>query len=68
IVAGPFAGVVYGSLGGPALFVICAGLLLLGAAIAWRGLRGPAFAPRDGAPPASGVDAPPASGIDASDA
>ncbi|MET0771856.1 MAG: MFS transporter [Candidatus Limnocylindrales bacterium] len=65
IVAGPFAGVVYGSLGGPALFVICAWLLLLGAAIAWRGLRGPAFAPRAGAPPASGAGAPPASGASA---
>jgi MFS family permease len=49
IVAGPFAGVVYGSLGGAALFLICAALLLLAAAIAWRGLRGPAFAPRSGA-------------------
>jgi len=46
IVAGPFAGAIYGSLGGPALFVTCAGLMSLGALIAWRGLRGPAFAPR----------------------
>ena len=53
IVAGPFAGIVYGSLGGPALFLICAGLLVLGAAIAWWGLRGPAFAPRSGMPPAA---------------
>jgi PPP family 3-phenylpropionic acid transporter len=51
IVAGPFAGAVYGSLGGSALFLMCAGLLALAAAIAWRGLRGPAFAPRAGAPP-----------------
>jgi MFS family permease len=59
IVAGPFAGTVYASLGGPALFLMCAGLLALAAAIAWRGLRGPAFAPRAGAPPVarSGVGA-----------
>jgi PPP family 3-phenylpropionic acid transporter len=48
IVAGPFAGVVYGAGGGPALFLTCACLMLLAAAIAWRGLRGPAFAPRGG--------------------
>jgi hypothetical protein len=52
IVAGPFAGLVYGSLGGAALFLLCAGLMTLAAAIAWWGLRGPAFAPRAGAPPA----------------
>jgi MFS family permease len=46
VVAGPFAGAVYGALGGPALFLLCALLLSLGALIAWRGLRGPAFAPR----------------------
>ncbi len=57
IVAGPFAGAVYGSLGGPALFLACAGLLSLGALIAWRGLRGPAFAPRRG-PMASASEGP----------
>lgn len=51
IVAGPFAGTLYGNLGGTALFLMCALLLSLGAAIAWRGLRGPAFAPRAGVPP-----------------
>lgn len=51
IVAGPFAGGVYGNLGGTALFLTCALLLSLGALIAWRGLRGQAFAPRRGAPP-----------------
>ena len=57
IVAGPFAGIVYGSLGGSALFLLCAGLMVLGAAIAWRGLRGPAFAPRSGTRRTPGVDA-----------
>lgn len=46
IVAGPFAGAVYGGLGGAALFIVCALLVSLGALIAWRGLAGPAFAPR----------------------
>lgn len=46
IVAGPFAGTLYGNLGGTTLFLVCAALLSVGAAIAWRGLRGPAFAPR----------------------
>lgn len=46
IVAGPFAGAVYGGLGGTVLFLLCAILVSLGALIAWRGLRGPAFAPR----------------------
>lgn len=45
IVAGPFAGAVYG-LGGAALFLVCAILVSLGSLIAWRGLHGPAFAPR----------------------
>ncbi len=58
IIAGPFAGAVYGSLGGTALFVLCAALLSAGAVIAWRGLRGPAFAPHRGAtPPAEGLAA-----------
>jgi PPP family 3-phenylpropionic acid transporter len=51
IVAGPFAGIIYGTGGGTALFLTCAGLMVLAAAIAWRGLRGPAFAPRAGVPP-----------------
>jgi len=46
IAAGPFAGAVYGSLGSTALFLVCALLVTTGALIAWRGLRGPAFAPR----------------------
>jgi PPP family 3-phenylpropionic acid transporter len=46
IVAGPFAGTVYDILGGAALFLVCALLLSVGALVAWRGLRGPAFAPR----------------------
>jgi MFS family permease len=57
IVAGPFAGIIYGALGGTALFLMCAGLLVAAAAIAWWGLRGPAFAPRRGVPPADGVAA-----------
>jgi hypothetical protein len=48
IVAGPFAGILFGAGGGTALFLACAGLMVLAAAIAWRGLRGPAFAPRGG--------------------
>jgi MFS family permease len=46
IVAGPFAGAIFGSLGSAALFVACALLMFGGALIAWRGLRGPAFGPR----------------------
>jgi MFS family permease len=48
IIAGPFAGAVYEAFGSTALFVACAALTGLGALTAWRGLRGPAFAP--GAP------------------
>jgi MFS family permease len=51
IVAGPFGGIIYDSLGGSALFLVCAGLLASAAAISWWGLRGPAFAPRAAEPP-----------------
>ena len=42
VIAGPLAGVMYGSLGS-GLFVACALLVLLGAAVAWWALRGPTF-------------------------
>lgn len=65
IVAGPFAGAVYGSFGGPALFLACACITGLGALIAWRGLRGPAFGPGArivSAAPAEGLGAGPVAG------
>jgi MFS transporter, PPP family, 3-phenylpropionic acid transporter len=44
VIAAPFAGAMYGGLGGTALFVTCALLVLAGAAVAWWALRGPMFA------------------------
>ncbi len=46
IIGDPAGGVVYGRLGGPALFASGAVVVSLGAAIAWASLRGPAFAGR----------------------
>jgi MFS family permease len=43
VIAGPFAGAMYESLGGTALFATCALLVLGGAAVAWWALRAPSF-------------------------
>lgn len=44
IIGDPVGGLIYGRLGGPALFASGAVAVGLGAAIAWASLRGPAFA------------------------
>ena len=44
IIGDPVGGLIYGRLGGPALFATGAVVVSLGAAIAWASLRGPSFA------------------------